>query len=181
MVTILFFENQKRRPCLDRKAHLILHQIPAENRCYSDPARRNARDASRDPPCVTLAPRQGSGDRFAWARMIKPRAARLAFRFATKPPTSSSSSSPFLSSSSALSLSRRRPPPSVAGVGAMAPVKAEELVAFVPKEQYDGVDYCITSPPPWRACSALLSLLPSLASLAVDGVLIGVSLFLCAQ
>uniref|UniRef100_A0A0D9ZBX2 Uncharacterized protein n=1 Tax=Oryza glumipatula TaxID=40148 RepID=A0A0D9ZBX2_9ORYZ len=31
----------------------------------------------------------------------------------------------------------------------MAPVKAEELVAFVPKEQYDGVDYCITSPPPW--------------------------------
>uniref|UniRef100_A0A0E0GS88 Uncharacterized protein n=1 Tax=Oryza nivara TaxID=4536 RepID=A0A0E0GS88_ORYNI len=81
--------------------------------------------------------------------MIKPRAARLAFRFATKPPTSSSSSSPFLSSSSALSLSRRRPPPSVAGVGAMAPVKAEELVAFVPKEQYDGVDYCITSPPPW--------------------------------
>uniref|UniRef100_A0A0E0D4V8 Uncharacterized protein n=1 Tax=Oryza meridionalis TaxID=40149 RepID=A0A0E0D4V8_9ORYZ len=31
----------------------------------------------------------------------------------------------------------------------MAPVKAEELVAFAPKEQYDGVDYCITSPPPW--------------------------------
>uniref|UniRef100_A0A0D9VXR0 Xanthine/uracil/vitamin C permease n=1 Tax=Leersia perrieri TaxID=77586 RepID=A0A0D9VXR0_9ORYZ len=31
----------------------------------------------------------------------------------------------------------------------MAPVKAEELVAFTPKEQYDGVDYCITSPPPW--------------------------------
>uniref|UniRef100_A0A0E0KHQ9 Uncharacterized protein n=1 Tax=Oryza punctata TaxID=4537 RepID=A0A0E0KHQ9_ORYPU len=31
----------------------------------------------------------------------------------------------------------------------MGPVKAEELVAFAPKEQYDGVDFCITSPPPW--------------------------------
>ncbi|XP_006650432.2 nucleobase-ascorbate transporter LPE1-like [Oryza brachyantha] len=31
----------------------------------------------------------------------------------------------------------------------MAPVKAEELVAFAPREQYDGVDFCITSPPPW--------------------------------
>ncbi|KAG8097836.1 hypothetical protein GUJ93_ZPchr0013g37239 [Zizania palustris] len=31
----------------------------------------------------------------------------------------------------------------------MAPVKAEELVGFKPQEQFDGVDYCITSPPPW--------------------------------
>nr|CAB3493617.1 unnamed protein product [Digitaria exilis] len=31
----------------------------------------------------------------------------------------------------------------------MAPVKAEDLVPHPIKEQYEGVDYCITSPPPW--------------------------------
>jgi hypothetical protein len=33
--------------------------------------------------------------------------------------------------------------------GAMAPVKADELVPFPVKEQFGGLDYCITSPPPW--------------------------------
>ncbi|KAK3149655.1 hypothetical protein QOZ80_3AG0220490 [Eleusine coracana subsp. coracana] len=31
----------------------------------------------------------------------------------------------------------------------MSPVKAEELVPFPVKEQFGGLDYCITSPPPW--------------------------------
>ena len=32
----------------------------------------------------------------------------------------------------------------------MPPVKAEDLVPHPVKEQFGGVDYCITSPPPWR-------------------------------
>jgi nucleobase transporter 1/2 len=31
----------------------------------------------------------------------------------------------------------------------MSPVKAEDLVPHPVKEQFAGVDYCITSPPPW--------------------------------
>uniref|UniRef100_A0ACD6A4G5 Uncharacterized protein n=2 Tax=Avena sativa TaxID=4498 RepID=A0ACD6A4G5_AVESA len=32
------------------------------------------------------------------------------------------------------------------------PVKAEDLVPHPCKEQFGGLDYCITSPPPWRTC-----------------------------
>lgn len=31
----------------------------------------------------------------------------------------------------------------------MPPVKAEDLVVHAVKEQFAGLDYCITSPPPW--------------------------------
>jgi nucleobase transporter 1/2 len=31
------------------------------------------------------------------------------------------------------------------------PVKAEDLVPHACKEQFGGLDYCITSPPPWSA------------------------------
>jgi hypothetical protein len=37
----------------------------------------------------------------------------------------------------------------------MPPVKAEDLVVHAVKEQFAGLDYCITSPPPW---STLLQL-----------------------
>lgn len=37
----------------------------------------------------------------------------------------------------------------------MPPVKAEDLVVHAVKEQFAGLDYCITSPPPW---STLLKL-----------------------
>ena len=32
----------------------------------------------------------------------------------------------------------------------MPPPKADELVVHAVKEQFAGLDFCITSPPPWR-------------------------------
>jgi hypothetical protein len=48
-----------------------------------------------------------------------------------------------------LPLARERRRQQNSAAGAMAPVKADELVPFPVKEQFGGLDYCITSPPPW--------------------------------
>jgi len=54
----------------------------------------------------------------------------------------------------------------------MSPVKAEDLVPHPVKEQFGGVDYCITSPPPWRTPPAFIypDLIWSLQATAVSSL-----------
>jgi len=42
----------------------------------------------------------------------------------------------------------------------MPPPKADELVVHAVKEQFAGLDFCITSPPPWRTLHTYSCLSP---------------------